>query len=41
MVWPQVIDLAVAAVESAYYLTAEQKDDIFYAARFLRLEPAR
>jgi predicted TIM-barrel fold metal-dependent hydrolase len=43
MVWPQVIDLAVAAVESADYLTAEQKDDIFYnnAARFLRLEPAK
>ena len=43
MVWPQVIDVAVAAVESADYLTAEQKDDIFYnnAARFLRLEPAR
>jgi uncharacterized protein len=43
MVWPQVIDLAVAAVESADYLTAEQKDDIFYnnAARFLRLDTAR
>ena len=43
MVWPQVIDLAVAAVESADYLTAEQKDDIFYnnAARFLRLDAAR
>ena len=43
MVWPQVIDWAVAAVESADYLTAEQKDDIFYnnAARFLRLDAAR
>lgn len=43
MVWPQMIDVAVATVESADYLTAEQKDDIFYnnAARFLRLEPAR
>ena len=42
MVWPQNIEVAVAAVESADYLTAEQKDDIFYnnAARFLRLEPA-
>ena len=43
MVWPQNIEVAVAAVESADYLTAEQKDDIFYnnAARFLRLEPAK
>jgi len=43
MVWPQNIELAVAAVESADYLTAEQKDDIFYnnAARFLRLEIAK
>ena len=43
MVWPQMIDLAVAAVESADYLTADQKNDIFYnnAARFLRLEPAK
>jgi uncharacterized protein len=41
MVWPEAIELAVASVESADYLTAEQKDDIFYgnAARFLRLEP--
>ena len=40
MVWPDVIELAVAAVESADYLTAEQKDDIFYnnAVRFLRLQ---
>jgi predicted TIM-barrel fold metal-dependent hydrolase len=43
MVWPQTIDLAVAAVESADYMTAEQKDDIFYnnAVRFLRLDAAR
>jgi predicted TIM-barrel fold metal-dependent hydrolase len=41
MVWPEAMDLAVASVQSADYLTAEQKDDIFYAnaARFLRLEP--
>jgi uncharacterized protein len=40
MVWPHNIEVAVAAVEAADYLTAEQKDDIFYnnAARFLRLE---
>jgi uncharacterized protein len=40
MVWPDAIDIAVANVESADYLTRQQKDDIFYynAARFLRLE---
>jgi len=44
MVWPEVMETAVGAVESAAFLTAEQKADIFYgnAARFLRLEgPAR
>jgi predicted TIM-barrel fold metal-dependent hydrolase len=42
MVWPEAIEMAVAAVQSADYLTAEQRGDIFYhnAARFLRLEPA-
>ena len=41
MVWPEAIEMAVAAVQSADYLTAEQKGDVFYhnAARFLRLEP--
>ena len=41
MVWPEAIDMAVAAIQSADYLTAEQKGDIFFhnAARFLRLEP--
>ena len=41
MVWPEAIDMAVAAIQSAEYLTAEQKGDILYhnAARFLRLEP--
>jgi predicted TIM-barrel fold metal-dependent hydrolase len=39
MKWPETIDLAVDAIESAPYLTSEQKRDIFYnnAARFLRL----
>ena len=34
-------NMSVAAVQSADYLTAEQKGDIFFhnAARFLRLEP--
>src|SRR4026209_1866446 len=41
MVWPEAIEMSVAAIQSADYLTAEQKSDIFYhnAARFLRLEP--
>lgn len=41
MVWPEAIDLAVASIESADYLTPAQKRDIFYnnAARFLRLTP--
>jgi uncharacterized protein len=41
MVWPEAIEMSVAAIQSADYLTAEQKSDVFYhnAARFLRLEP--
>ncbi len=39
MVWPEAIGLAIEGIESADFLTAEQKRDIFYnnAARFLRL----
>ena len=39
MLWPQTIGEAVAAIEQAPFLSAEQKRDIFYnnAARFLRL----
>ena len=42
MQWPGAIPLAIEAVESARFLSAEGKRDIFYnnAARFLRL-PAR
>ena len=42
MAWPEAFGRAVEAIESADFLTAEQKQDIFYdnAARFLRL-PAR
>lgn len=38
--WPGAIDLAVESVQSAAFLSASQKRDIFYnnAARFLRLE---
>lgn len=40
MVWPEAIGMAVGGVESATFLTAEQKRDIFYnnAAEFLRLD---
>ena len=40
MRWPEVIDDAIAAIESAPFLSDEQKRDIFYnnAARFLRLD---
>lgn len=39
MIWPEVIGLAIEGIDSAPFLTAEQKRDIFYnnAARFLRL----
>lgn len=42
MYWPQGIGLAVEGVESATFLTREQKRDIFYnnAVRFFRLEEA-
>ncbi len=41
MVWPDAIGLAIDAIESAGFLTAQQKRDIFYnnAARFLKLSP--
>jgi predicted TIM-barrel fold metal-dependent hydrolase len=41
MVWPVTIDMAIESIESADFLTAEQKRDILYnnAARFLRLTP--
>ena len=39
MVWPQIIDVAIETVNSADFLTLEQKEDIFYdnAAKFLGL----
>jgi predicted TIM-barrel fold metal-dependent hydrolase len=42
MVWPEAIEMAVAAIQSADYLSPEQRGDIFYhkAAQLLRLEPA-
>jgi uncharacterized protein len=40
MIWPGTIDVAIEAIETAPFLTAEQKRDIFYnnAVRFLRLK---
>ncbi|MFH1763805.1 MAG: amidohydrolase family protein [Gemmatimonadota bacterium] len=40
MVWPVVIGMAVEGIESADFLTEEEKRDIFYnnAVRFLRLD---
>jgi uncharacterized protein len=40
MVWPETIRVAIESIESADFLSEEQKRDIFYnnAARFLRLD---
>ena len=40
--WPQTLTIAIEAIESADFLSKDQKQDIFCrnAARFLRLEPA-
>ena len=40
MLWPEAVGMAVEGVESATFLTAEQKRDIFYnnAVRFFRLD---
>jgi predicted TIM-barrel fold metal-dependent hydrolase len=40
MVWPETIGMAVEGIESAAFLTEEEKRDIFYdnAVRFLRLD---
>ena len=43
MLWPDAIEAAIEGIESADFLTPEQKRDILYdnAARFLRLTPAQ
>ena len=40
MNWPAAIGIAVESIESAEFLTEDEKRDIFYnnAARFLRLD---
>jgi predicted TIM-barrel fold metal-dependent hydrolase len=39
MIWPDALRIAIEGIESAAFLTPEQKRDIFYnnAVRFLRL----
>ena len=41
MIWPEAVDAAIEGIESAAFLSPQQKRDIFYnnAARFLRLSP--
>jgi predicted TIM-barrel fold metal-dependent hydrolase len=43
MIWPQAIDLSIATIESADFLTPQQKRDILHdnAVRFLRLDARR
>ena len=40
MIWPEAVGVAIEGIETAKFLTRQQKRDIFYnnAARFLRLE---
>ena len=41
MIWPETIGIAIESIETATFLTPQQKRDILYnnAARFLRLSP--
>lgn len=43
MIWPETVGMSVDAIESAEFLTEEQKQDIFFnnAARFLRLDTSQ
>jgi uncharacterized protein len=43
MIWPETIETAIQSIESARFLSAEQRRDIFFnnAARFFRLSPER
>ena len=43
MIWPQAIDLSIETIESAGFLTSQQKRDILHdnAVRFLRLDDRR
>ncbi len=41
VIWPRALEIAIEAIETADFLTHEQREDIFHdnAARFLRLAP--
>jgi predicted TIM-barrel fold metal-dependent hydrolase len=41
MIWPETLEMAIESIETAAFLTADQRRDIFFnnAARFLRLTP--
>jgi predicted TIM-barrel fold metal-dependent hydrolase len=43
MIWPETIEMALDSIESASFLSSEQRRDILFnnAARFLRLPPER
>ncbi len=43
MIWPRTIEVAIETIDTADFLTPEQKRDIFYnnAARFLRLSDGK
>ena len=43
MIWPDTIEMALESIDTAEFLTAEQRRDILFnnAARFLRLPPER
>ena len=43
MIWPDTLEMAIHSIESADFLAAHQRRDIFFnnAARFLRLSPER
>jgi predicted TIM-barrel fold metal-dependent hydrolase len=43
MIWPDAVGMSVDAIESATFLTEEQKRDVFFnnAARFLRLDSSK
>ena len=43
MIWPDVIEMALESIDSATFLTAEQRRDILFnnAVRYLRLPPER
>jgi uncharacterized protein len=41
MIWPETMEIAIRSIESADFLSAEQKRDIFFnnAARFMQQSP--